>query len=112
RQVSPGWHFQARLEVAGCQTRPRRKQAHLQLTSESLVALRVPAAVVATPILRNVLRLGAQRTVYGVMREVQEERFVSIMRAQAFEHADGMIGQIVGQVIAIRVLVDVKRTVV
>src|SRR5699024_10581057 len=55
--------------------------------------------------------LGVHRGVYGGVREVHGQRLVGFGGPGLGDHAHGPVGQIIGQVVALRVLLDVDGTV-
>ena len=76
------------------------------------LAQRVPAGGVAPVVACDVLGFRMQRCVHGALTVVEEERLVRVGRLRLADHRDGSIGQVVGQEVALRVLVDVDRVVV
>jgi hypothetical protein len=70
-----------RLGVAFGHLRVVAEETGLFLSSESLLAQVVPTGVVASAILRDVLRFGLERTVHCVVRHVAEEGLVRVARA-------------------------------
>ena len=78
-----------------------RDDAQLLLPGEGALALRVPAVVelarvLVGPLLRHVVR-GVRRA----RREVDEERLVRHQRLLLAHPADGLVGQVLGEVVAL-----------
>ena len=88
-----------------------RDDAHLLLAGQALLAELVPALVVVAPMTGGVLDLGVQRGMDRPVGVVQEERLVGIGGLDVADHAAGPVGEIVGEVVALRVLVDVDGVV-
>ncbi len=82
------------------------------LASEALGAQPIPPAVVAAAVLRHVLGAGVERRVDGAVREVEEERLLGVARLALPDHRDRVVRQVVGEVVAVRVPVDLDEVVV
>ena len=100
--VVPGRHH----GVRGRQPGSRRDQAQLQLAPVSRLADAGPALVVAAAVLGDVLRLGLERRVHRVVRDVEKERLVGRGGAVLAHEAHRLLGPVVGGVVVPRVLVD------
>ncbi len=110
--VRPGLHLVADLVVPARERGPGREEPELELAGEASLPNRVPAHVVAAPVAREVGRLGVERPVDGTVREVEEEGTRRVVGAQLLQVPDRLVGDVVGEVVALGVLVDVHRRVV
>ena len=89
-----------------------RKEALHELRGEPRLADSIPPFVVAAAVLFLVGRLGLQRSVHGDVCEVEEERLVLIVGAEVLDVPDRFVGQIVGEVVPLGVLVHVDHRIV
>ena len=92
---------------AGISSRPvgqlglGRDHAELLLAREGLLAQRVPARVEAALVLVGPLERHVVRRVRGAGREVGEERLVRHQRLLLADPVDGVVGQVLGEVVAL-----------
>ncbi len=100
------------LRVARGELQPLGHDPELLLAREPLRAQGVPPRVVPAAVLRHLLGPGVERRVHRTVREVQEERLLGIARGALAEHRDRVVGQVVGEVVAVRVPVDLDDVVV
>ncbi len=112
RQVVPADDVVTVLGVGERQHGVGRQDAELKHPLEALLAEGVPAGGVAALVLGDVLGLGVQRRVHGAVRHVEEERLGGVGGLEALDHRDRLVGDVVGEVVARRVLVDLHRGVV
>lgn len=91
---------------------PGGRRPPSELGGEAALAQHVPALVVTAPVAGDVLRLGLERAVDGVVRQVEEERLVGVVGAQRLHHGDRLVGDVVRVVVVVGELVDVQRAVV
>ena len=110
--IEPGPHLVAGLVVPGRHRRAGREDPLLDLAGEAPLAELVPAHVVPAAVPSEIRRLGVQRAVHGAMGEVEEEGSVGIVSAKRLEIADRLVGDVVGEVVAVGVGVDVDGRVV
>ena len=108
RQVVPRHHVVAVLPVALRQTRPGRHHAQVELPFVSATAHLVPASVVDPVEGGDVLGAGVEGGVGGGMGEVEEERLIGPDGVALAHHGDRLVGEVVGQVVAVGVGVDVE----
>ena len=69
-------------------------------------------ASVAAPVPRHVVGLGVERGVHGAVGEVEEEGLVGVRRLALAHHRHGPVGEVVGEVVAVGVVVDLDLVVV
>ncbi len=108
----PGGHVESGLGVAGGEFGAGREESGGELGGEAPLAQDVPALVVAAPVAGDVLGLGLEGAVHGVVCEVEEEGLVGVVGAQRLHHGDRLVGDVVGVVVVVGELVDVERAVV
>ena len=111
-ELIPRWSVVAGLGVALGDRSALVEQTLLDLSVESSLAHSIPPVRVLSAILLEVGLLDLVRTVHGDMREVEEEGLLGIVRAQRLDLRDSTIGEIVGDVVVIGVLVDVDDRIV
>ena len=95
-----------RPRVGRRESRSLRNQPHLELPLPARLAHRRPARVVATTLLREVVRLRLQRRMHRVVRDVEQERLRRRRSAQCLHVLDAALGPVVSRVVVARVLVD------
>ena len=110
--VVPGADLVARLGVAGRQDGAGADHAQLPLPLEALGPDAVPPGGVAAPVGAHVGRLGLQRGVGRAVGEVQEERLGGVRGPQLVDHGRGLVGEVVGEVVAVGVAVHAHVVVV
>ena len=98
--------------VSGRQHRVGGDDPELLLPGETLLTDLIPARIVSTPVFVHVCLFGLQRRVDRTMGIVEKKRFGRMRRANLVDHLDGLIGEVVGEVIVVGVLVDVDVMVV
>ena len=91
---------------------PSATMPELLLAGEPLGPQLVPPAVVAAAVLLDVLGPGVQRRVHRAVREVHEERLRGVARLALADHRDRAVGEVVGEVVVVGVLVDLDEVVV
>ena len=111
-EVVPCLHFVAGFVVARWQRSSGRHNAQLDLTSQTLSAGEVPSAVVGIAVALDVFGLRQQRRMSRGMRHVQKERLTRPRCAALADHADGFVGEIVGEEVALGPLVHLDHMVV
>ena len=84
----------------------RRNDPHLELTLVALPTDLVPASVVHAAVLLDVVDLRLQRRMDGTVGEVHEEGFGGMRCPNLVDHVDRLIGEVVGEVVVVGVLVD------
>ena len=82
-----------------CQFGARRDHAARHLTVEETLAPGVPSLIEDAPVRVHPLLGHVVGCVHGAQREVQEERFARGTLLLILHHADGLIGQVLAQVI-------------
>ena len=87
--------------VARCQLGISRNDAQGLLPLEPLLTNDIPPRIKAAPILAHIGLGGLVRRVRGPKAQVQEKRFFRDGRLLAAQHANGLIDQVLGQVIAL-----------
>ena len=103
RQFVPRLDVVAGLAVAGRKLGAGRNDAELDLLLEPRGANRVPAQFITAAVPLDILALGMQRRVYGRMRKIKEDRLGRIRSFRRPDHRYRAIGEIVGQIIAVRI---------
>ena len=111
-QLVPGRDVVAFLGIAGRQRCISVEDAQLDLAVEAALADLVPAGVVGPPVLLDVGLLGLEWSVDRPVRQVQEERLVGPGRLLLAHHPDGLVGDVVGEVVVVGVLVGANHAVV
>ena len=108
----PGSDLVELLSVAGRQDRVGRDHAQLALALEALGPQHVPARGEAAAEPLDVGLGGLQRGVHRAVGEVHEERTGGMRRPKLVHHAQRLVGQVVGEVVAVGIVVDVDVVVV
>ena len=111
-EVVPRLDVVVQLGVARRELHALRHDARRLLAGEALVAQRIPTRVVAAAVALDVLRSRVQRRVHRTVREVEQERLARIRGLGVPDHRDGPVGDVVGEVVVVRVLIDVDEVVV
>ena len=86
--------------------------AELFLSGEALFPDLVPTGVIVVPMRGHVVWLRVQRRMHRAVGEIHEERLGRMRRAKPPHHVDGVVGEIVGEVVALWVFVDFDDVVV
>ncbi len=111
-EVVPGRDGVFGLVVAGRQLGVLGDDPELLLAREALLSDDVPTCGVLPLVLGHVVGLRLEGRMHGAVGEVEEERLVGMVGAELTDHADGLIGQVVGEVVVVVELVDVEHPVV
>ncbi len=111
-QLVPRGDVVALFGVAGRQRDALVDDAQLDLAAVAVLADLVPAGVIGPPVLGDVVGFGLERGVDRPMRQVQQERLVGPGRLLLAHHGDGLIGDVVGEVVVVGVLVGAHHAVV
>lgn len=104
-EVSPGFYGMVFFRVARWQFGARGYDAHFELSSEALTAYFVPSLVKATPVFFSVGGFYLQWGVGSGVGEVKEPGFGGVAGAYLVDHVEGLVGEVVGEVVAVGVLV-------
>lgn len=91
--------------VAGWQLGAGGDDSHFELAGETLAPYFVPSLVEAAAVFFAVLGFGLQGGVGGGVREVKEPGFGGVAGAYLVDHVEGLVGEVIGEVVAVGVLV-------
>ena len=112
RQLVPGFDVVALLGVPGRQLGARRQEPEVDLAPVTGLSDPVPPEIEHPPVALHVDRLGLQWGMHRTVGEVEQERLCRVSGLGRADHVDRMVGEVVGEVVAVGVAVDLHGVVV
>ena len=105
-EVGPGFYSVVFFSVAWRQLSAAWYDTHFELAGETLAAYFIPSFVETAAVFFAILGFDLQGGVGCGVGEVKKPRFGGVAGAHLVHHVEGLVGEVVGEVVAVGVLVS------